>query len=65
MPAVYEWRCGVATFGKIERTSALAHLVDPSERTLCGATLAASRREPGDGRRIRCQRCMDARSRGE
>lgn len=62
--SAYTWRCGVARFGsQTERTSALAHLVADDERhTACGVELAASRPEPTDGRRIRCQRCIDARA---
>lgn len=57
-----EWRCAVVTFGvHTSRTSALAHLVDEQDRALCGVTLAASRPEPADARKIRCERCIQAR----
>ncbi len=60
----YAWRCGIATFGRIARTSAVAHLVaEDGRRTLCGVELRASRPEPTDARLIRCQRCIDARRR--
>ncbi len=60
----YAWRCAIVRFGvQSQRTSALAHLVDAAGRTLCGVELAASKPEPEDGRRIRCQRCIDARAR--
>lgn len=58
----YTWRCAIVRFGsQTERTSALAHLVGAGGRTACGVELAASRPEPADDRRIRCQRCIDAR----
>lgn len=53
------WAVAVVAFGKVERTSTLGHITDPSGRTLCGAVLAAHIPPPESF--IRCQRCIDAR----
>jgi hypothetical protein len=59
----HTWRCAIVRFGsQTERTSALAHLTTPANTTACGVVLAASKPEPNDARRIRCQRCIDARA---